>query len=90
MEQDQDLTQLIGEIYEAALDSSRWTGVLAQIAHHVGGQAAGLLSRTQSEIRHVSTIRSASILDFVQLYSETYWKFDPVASLRPTAKSNKS
>ena len=81
MEQDQDLTQLIGEIYEAALDSSRWTGVLAKIAHYVGGQAAGLLSK--DAVSKFGNVHYQVGVDpyFVQLYSETYWKFDPVASL---------
>ena len=81
MEKDQDLTQLIDEIYDAALDSSRWQNVLAKVADYVGGQAAGLLWKD-------SVSKSANIycqvgIDpyFVRAYSETYWKFDPVIDL---------
>ena len=81
MEEDQGLTQLIGDIYDAALDASRWTHVLAKIASYVDGQAAGLLRRTVSANPAVSTIRPGSIPISCELYSETYWKFDPVASL---------
>jgi DNA-binding CsgD family transcriptional regulator len=77
----QGLTQLIGEIYDAALDSSRWTCVLAKIAQFVGGQAAGLLSK--DAVSKSGNVYHQSGIDpyFVQLYSETYWKFDPVARL---------
>jgi hypothetical protein len=80
-EEEQGLTQLIGDIYDAALDSSRWVGVLAKIAKFVGGQAAGLLSK--NSVSKSGNIHYQVGLDscFVQFYSETYWKFDPVASL---------
>jgi len=80
-EEEQGLTQLIGDIYDAALDSSRWVAVLAKITKFVGGQAAGLLSK--DSVSKSGNIHYQVGLDpcFVQLYSETYWKFDPVASL---------
>lgn len=81
MKEDQGLTQLIGDIYDAALDSSRWTSVLAKIACYAGGQAAGLLSK--DSISKTGNIHYQSGVDpyFVRLYAETYWKFGPVASL---------
>jgi DNA-binding CsgD family transcriptional regulator len=81
MKDDQGLTQLIGDIYDAALDSSRWTSVLAKIAGFAGGHAAGLLSK--DSVSKSGSIHYQSGVDpyFVRLYSETYWKFDPVASL---------
>jgi DNA-binding CsgD family transcriptional regulator/sulfur carrier protein ThiS len=79
--EDQGLTQLIGEIYDAALDSSRWPMVLARIAKFVGGQAAGLLSK--DAVSKSGNVYYQAGIDpcFVQLYSDTYWKFDPVAKL---------
>jgi len=81
MEADRDLTQLIGDIYDAALDSSRWADVLATIAKYTGGQAAGLLSK--DTVSKSGNIYYQSGVDpyFVKLYSETYWKFDPAANL---------
>ncbi|MGE5771288.1 MAG: helix-turn-helix transcriptional regulator [Hyphomicrobiales bacterium] len=81
MKEDQGLTQLIGDIYDAALDSSRWNAVLAKIAEFTGGQAAGLLSK--DSVSKSGNVFYQSGVDpyFVRLYSETYWKFDPVASL---------
>ncbi|MGB9384492.1 MAG: helix-turn-helix transcriptional regulator [Pseudolabrys sp.] len=81
MEEDQGLTQLIGEIYDAALDASRWTHVLAKIARYVDGQAAGLL--TKDGVSKSGSVYYQAGVDphFVGTYMETYWKFDPVASL---------
>lgn len=81
MEDDQGLTQLIGEIYDAALDASRWPGLLTKIAEFVGGQAAGFLSK--NAVSKSGNVYYQVGVDpyFVQLYSETYWKFDPVAAL---------
>jgi DNA-binding CsgD family transcriptional regulator len=81
MEEDQELAQLIGEIYDAALESSRWTNVLAEIAKFVGGQAAGLLSKDAVSKSGNIYYQAGVEQRFVELYSETYWKFDPVISL---------
>src|SRR4249919_3123240 len=81
MEDDQGLTQLIGEIYDAALDASRWPGVLTKIAEFVGGQAAGFLSKNAVSKSGNVYYQVGVPPYFVQLYSETYWKFDPVATL---------
>jgi len=71
MEADRDLTQLIGDIYDAALDSSRWADVLAKIAKYTGGQAAGLLSK--DTVSKSGNIYYQSGVDpyLLTLYSET-------------------
>ena len=81
MKDDQGLTQLIGDIYDAALELVAVDVVLAKIAEYVGGQAAGLCRRIESANSATSIVSSASIRISCRLYSETYWKFDPVASL---------
>ncbi|HUL87390.1 MAG TPA: helix-turn-helix transcriptional regulator [Pseudolabrys sp.] len=77
----QESTQLIGEIYDAALDPSRWASVLAKITKYVGGQAAGILLK--DAVRKPGVIHYEVGLDpcFVQLYLGTYWKLGPVARL---------
>ena len=81
MDEEQGLTRLIGDIYDAALGSSRWPDVLAQIASFVGGQAAGLLSK--DSVSKYGNVYYQSGVDpyYVELYSDVYWKFDPVARL---------
>jgi DNA-binding CsgD family transcriptional regulator/PAS domain-containing protein len=80
-EEEQGLTRLIGDIYDAALGSSRWPDVLAQIANFVGGQAAGLLSK--DTVSKYGNVYYQSGVDpyYVELYADVYWKFDPVARL---------
>lgn len=81
MEEEQGLTRLIGDIYDAALGSSRWPDVLAQIANFVGGEAAGLLSK--DAVSKYGNVYYQAGVDpyYVELYSDVYWKFDPVARL---------
>src|SRR5262249_37883118 len=79
--EDEGLIQLIGEIYDAGLESRHWPAALAKIAKFVGGQAPGLFS--QDAERHLGNVYFQAGIDpcYVQLYSQTYWKFDPVARL---------
>jgi len=79
--EDQGLTQIVGEIYDTALESSRWPMVLAKIAKFVGGQAAVLFSK--DAVSKSGDVYYQAGIDpcYVQLYSETYWKFDPVVRL---------
>ena len=81
MEKDQGLTGLIGDIYDAALDASRWTDVLAQIATFVGGQAAGLLSKDTISKSGNVYYQAGVASHYVQLYADVYWKFDPISRL---------
>jgi DNA-binding CsgD family transcriptional regulator len=78
---DEILTRLIGHIYDAALVPALWTGVLAQIGEFVGGQAGGILSK--DSISKASTPHYHFGVDpyYVQIYSETHSKFDPVSTL---------
>jgi DNA-binding CsgD family transcriptional regulator/PAS domain-containing protein len=78
---DETLTCLIGHIYDAAIDPTRWTDVLARIGAFVGGQAGGILSK--DSISKLSTPYYHFGVDphYVQTYSETHSKFDPVSSL---------
>ncbi|HZP71698.1 MAG TPA: helix-turn-helix transcriptional regulator [Pseudolabrys sp.] len=80
MKDDQGLTQLIGDIYDAALDSSRWASVLAKIAVFTGSQAASLLSK--DSVSKSVNVHYQSGIDpyFVRLYIESYSKFDPLAN----------
>lgn len=81
MDEAEVLSALIGDIYDAALDASLWPGALEEIAGFVGGSAAGLLSKDS-----VSRIGNAHYYcgvdsHYIELYRETYWRFDPLAPL---------
>lgn len=70
------LSQLIGNIYDAALDSSLWVGVLEQATQFIGGTAAGIYWKditVQGELHHVYNVEPSS----VDAYFNKYIRFDP-------------
>ncbi|MCK1385757.1 LuxR C-terminal-related transcriptional regulator [Bradyrhizobium sp. 21] len=70
------LSQLIGNIYDAALDSSLWVGVLDQATQFVGGTAAGIYWKditVQGELHFVYNVEPSS----VDAYFNKYIRFDP-------------
>jgi DNA-binding CsgD family transcriptional regulator len=75
------LTHLIGHIYDAALDSARWTDVLAKIGEFVGGEAGGLLSKDAISKAGTPYYHFGVDPYYVQLYATSHSKFDPVSSL---------
>jgi DNA-binding CsgD family transcriptional regulator len=81
MRQDERHTQFIDEIYDAALDPALWPAVLGKIARFVGGQSAGLMSRDAANRAGDVHYHYGCSPRYLALYSETYWKFDPLAQL---------
>jgi DNA-binding CsgD family transcriptional regulator len=71
---------LIGDIYDAALDPSRWGTVLAQTARLVGGPAAVLHSMDVAN--KATTVACVYGMDprYEKLYLDKYIKFDPVTA----------
>lgn len=45
MEESDVLSELIGTVYDAALDASLWPAALRNIAHFVGGSSAALYAK---------------------------------------------
>jgi DNA-binding CsgD family transcriptional regulator len=81
MRDDETLTHLIGHIYDAALDDSLWPEVLAAIGEFVGGQAGGILSKDSVSRISIPHYHFGVDPSYIQLYSETHSKFDPVSTL---------
>lgn len=75
------LPDLIGDIYDAALDPAAWSDVLAKIADFAGGRASVILSKDTSNkfgnAYHCFGIDNR----YLKSYSKTYWEFDPVERL---------
>lgn len=74
------LLDLIGVIYDAALEPRLWTDVLEKAASFVGGPAATIF--WQDAIRKEGNAYYNFGTDncFEQLYFDKYIKFDPVSS----------
>lgn len=78
MGDDERLSALIGEIYDAALEPERWPGALAQARDFVVGCAAGLYSKDASNKNGNLHYDDGGIEPrYAQLYFEKYVKFDP-------------
>jgi DNA-binding CsgD family transcriptional regulator len=79
MHNDEKLSRLIGNVYDAALDPTLWVDVLDEAAQFVGGPAASLYSR--DIVRKTANVVYQFGLEArqVQLYMEKYIKLDPTA-----------
>jgi DNA-binding CsgD family transcriptional regulator len=73
----EQLPVLIGEIYDAAIDTTRWSAVLGSAARFIGGSSAVLLSKggfgRHAQVEH----DSGTDPDYLKLYSDKYVEFDP-------------
>jgi DNA-binding CsgD family transcriptional regulator/PAS domain-containing protein len=78
MDESGRLSTLIGDIHDAALDSQRWTGVLARVSVFVGGCASAVywkdvVARTGGVWFHDGNIDP----DYAQFYFDDHVKTDP-------------
>jgi DNA-binding CsgD family transcriptional regulator len=75
-----ELTEVIEDIYDTALDSTRWSATIATIAAFAGGQAGGLALR-DSVSKNVNVYYDAGFEpECIQVYLTAYSKFDPLAT----------
>jgi DNA-binding CsgD family transcriptional regulator len=77
MYDEQQLSTLIGEIYDAALDPSRWVEVLGKAARFVGGPAAALFFKSAASKTGAVAYDYGTDPHYRQLYFERYIKLDP-------------
>jgi len=76
-DQTEQLSQLIGEIYDAAIDASRWSAVLGKVAQFLGGSAAALFSKDAASGAGDIYYEFGTDPYYRQLYFEKYVKLDP-------------
>jgi len=77
------LPDLVESIYDAGLDPSLWNDVVTGIRDFVGGQACGLFSKDSISKFGVTHYYCGADPHYIQLYSETHSKFDPLTVLPP-------
>ena len=80
MDQREELSTLIGRIYDAALDPALWPDALAGIADFVEGHAARLLSKNSLSKEGNAYHHVGVPPDEMQRYA-VYAHFDPMATL---------
>lgn len=76
MEMTEQQLSLVADIYDAALDDSRWPATLRSIVDMAGGQSGGLVrigAAGEPVIAHAVGVDPA----YIQSYIETYEPFDP-------------
>jgi DNA-binding CsgD family transcriptional regulator len=78
MSESEQLSALIGDIYDAALDPTLWIGVLEKTARFVGGPAAALFSKDAASKRGDVVYDCGIDPYYRQLYFEKYIKLDPL------------
>jgi DNA-binding CsgD family transcriptional regulator len=76
----EELSLFIGEIYDAAIDASRWRSVLAKAAKFIGGSSAALFSK--DAVSGAGNIYHEFGTDphYRQLYFDKYVKLDPATT----------
>jgi DNA-binding CsgD family transcriptional regulator len=81
MPRTQKLPELIEDIYDAALEPARWNDVVVGIKDFVGGQACGLFSKDSISKSGVTHYYCGADPYYIELYSESHSRFDPLARL---------
>lgn len=81
MHQSEELSSLIGDVYDAAIDPSLWRGVLAKTREFVGGSSATLFSKDATR-KSLNVCYEDGGLDpyYRDLYLEKYVKLDPLTT----------
>ena len=77
MDKSERLSELIGHIYDAALDPTLWLDVLDGAARFVGGSASSLYFRDADGRRPDVAYQHGLDPRYVQTYISTYAKLDP-------------
>lgn len=81
MREDERLSSLIGDIYDAALDASLWVAVLRKARDFVGGQAAALFWKDAAGKSGNAYYEDGGIEPhYSRLYFEKYVKLDPATT----------
>ena len=81
MHGDDTFSDLVEAIYDAGLQPALWNDVVVRINAFVGGRACGLFSKDSISKFGVTHYYCGADPRYIQLYSETYSKFDPLTTL---------
>jgi DNA-binding CsgD family transcriptional regulator len=77
MDQAERFSELVGEIYDAALDPSLWSGVVGRAGRFVGGPAAAIFAKSPTALNGNIYYESGTDPYFRDLYFSKYIKLDP-------------
>jgi DNA-binding CsgD family transcriptional regulator len=77
------ISDVLEDIYDAALEPARWNDVVVGVNEFIGSRACGLLSKDTISKFGVTHYHCGVDPHYIQLYADTYSKFDPLAHLPP-------
>lgn len=77
------ISDLIEDIYDAALEPARWHDVIVSINDFVGGMASGIFSKNLISKSGETYYFCKADPHYIDLYSETYSKLGPLTSFPP-------
>src|SRR5258707_10845 len=90
MDQVEQLPELIGEIYDAALDPSLWNDVVGKVARFVGGSPGVIVSKTPTAGDDNADDESGTDSYYRELYFDKYAELDPSTTGRNFADIGQS
>jgi DNA-binding CsgD family transcriptional regulator len=79
-------SDLIEDVYDAALEPARWNDVVVGVNEFVGGQACGIFSKDVISKAGTTHYFCGADPHYIKLYAETYSKFGPLNSYPPLGK----
>src|SRR5262245_50858309 len=74
----EQISRLIGDIYDAALDRNLWPSVLEKTCHYVGGQAAALVTLGPAQSQGQFYYQWGTEPEFLDSYNRTYGILNPL------------
>jgi DNA-binding CsgD family transcriptional regulator len=77
MDQPEQLSELIAEIYDAALDAALWREVVGKAARFVGGSAAAIFSKSPTALNGHVYYEYGTDPHYRELYFSKYIRLDP-------------
>ena len=79
-------SDLVEDIYDAALEPARWNEVVVGVNEFVGGQACGIFSKDVISKSGTTHYFCGADPHYIKLYSEHYSKLGPLTSYPPLGK----
>ena len=77
MDQAEQLSELVGEVYDAALDPALWSDVVGKAGRFVGGSAAAIYAKSPTALTGHVYYESGTDPHYRELYFNKFIKFDP-------------
>jgi len=78
MDESEEVSQLIGDVYDASLDPASWPQVLEKTCHYVQGVASALLSQDSAQKNAAFHFSWGDDPEFTRSYQDTYVKLNPL------------